>query len=188
MEELPVTHPLSLQALSCTCEREALSTPPPLWGFVLFSCSFMNFALANPQLFQRTLRQVAPDSPLQAGTVTGEPLQQAGTRGSGTRLFQGSRESTPEEVNISQGARGLGSCSGTAPRPGPSQVVAQLYTSRLSHSPEVTGPLCPPRGLILQDLTFVHLGNPDYIDGKVNFSKRWQQFNILDGMRCFQQA
>lgn len=44
------------------------------------------------------------------------------------------------------------------------------------------------RGLILQDLTFVHLGNPDYIDGKVNFSKRWQQFNILDSMRCFQQA
>lgn len=48
--------------------------------------------------------------------------------------------------------------------------------------------LHPPRGLILQDLTFVHLGNPDYIDGKVNFSKRWQQFNILDSMRCFQQA
>lgn len=48
--------------------------------------------------------------------------------------------------------------------------------------------LRPPRGLILQDLTFVHLGNPDYIDGKVNFSKRWQQFNILDSMRCFQQA
>uniref|UniRef100_A0A8C0E595 CRK SH3-binding GNRP n=1 Tax=Balaenoptera musculus TaxID=9771 RepID=A0A8C0E595_BALMU len=46
----------------------------------------------------------------------------------------------------------------------------------------------PPWGLILQDLTFVHLGNPDYIDGKVNFSKRWQQFNILDSMRCFQQA
>nr|XP_036863772.1 rap guanine nucleotide exchange factor 1 isoform X12 [Manis javanica] len=45
-----------------------------------------------------------------------------------------------------------------------------------------------PRGLILQDLTFVHLGNPDHIDGKVNFSKRWQQFNILDSMRCFQQA
>lgn len=51
-----------------------------------------------------------------------------------------------------------------------------------------TASLCPPRGLILQDLTFVHLGNPDYIDGKVNFSKRWQQFNILDSMRCFQQA
>lgn len=44
------------------------------------------------------------------------------------------------------------------------------------------------RGLILQDLTFVHLGNPDLIDGKVNFSKRWQQFNILDSMRRFQQV
>ncbi|MGH0157648.1 UNVERIFIED_CONTAM: hypothetical protein FKN15_034052 [Acipenser sinensis] len=43
-------------------------------------------------------------------------------------------------------------------------------------------------GLILQDLTFVHLGNPDLIDGKVNFSKRWQQFNILDSMRRFQQV
>ncbi|KTG04151.1 hypothetical protein cypCar_00013186 [Cyprinus carpio] len=44
------------------------------------------------------------------------------------------------------------------------------------------------RGLILQDLTFVHLGNPDLIDGKINFSKRWQQFNILDTMRRFQQV
>lgn len=49
-------------------------------------------------------------------------------------------------------------------------------------------PLPSFRGLILQDLTFVHLGNPDYIDSKVNFSKRWQQFNILDSMRCFQQV
>lgn len=47
---------------------------------------------------------------------------------------------------------------------------------------------CTRRGLILQDLTFVHLGNPDFINGKVNFSKRWQQFNILDSMRRFQQV
>uniref|UniRef100_A0A8D0LBQ5 Rap guanine nucleotide exchange factor 1 n=1 Tax=Sphenodon punctatus TaxID=8508 RepID=A0A8D0LBQ5_SPHPU len=53
---------------------------------------------------------------------------------------------------------------------------------------EVDPPCIPYLGLILQDLTFVHLGNPDYIDGKVNFSKRWQQFNILDSMRCFQQV
>ncbi|KYO23323.1 rap guanine nucleotide exchange factor 1 [Alligator mississippiensis] len=53
---------------------------------------------------------------------------------------------------------------------------------------EVEPPCIPYLGLILQDLTFVHLGNPDYIDGKVNFSKRWQQFNILDSMRCFQQV
>uniref|UniRef100_A0A8C8SNN1 CRK SH3-binding GNRP n=1 Tax=Pelusios castaneus TaxID=367368 RepID=A0A8C8SNN1_9SAUR len=53
---------------------------------------------------------------------------------------------------------------------------------------EVESPCIPYLGLILQDLTFVHLGNPDYIDGKVNFSKRWQQFNILDSMRRFQQV
>nr|KAF6277221.1 Rap guanine nucleotide exchange factor 1 [Pipistrellus kuhlii] len=61
----------------------------------------------------------------------------------------------------------------------------RAYRAALS---EVEPPCIPYLGLILQDLTFVHLGNPDYIDGKVNFSKRWQQFNILDGMRCFQQA
>uniref|UniRef100_A0A672RVJ8 CRK SH3-binding GNRP n=1 Tax=Sinocyclocheilus grahami TaxID=75366 RepID=A0A672RVJ8_SINGR len=53
---------------------------------------------------------------------------------------------------------------------------------------EVEPPCIPYLGLILQDLTFVHLGNPDFIDGKVNFSKRWQQFNILDSMRRFQQV
>nr|XP_056716017.1 rap guanine nucleotide exchange factor 1 isoform X4 [Euleptes europaea] len=53
---------------------------------------------------------------------------------------------------------------------------------------EVEPPCIPYLGLILQDLTFVHLGNPDYLEGKVNFSKRWQQFNILDSMRRFQQV
>ncbi|XP_067868420.1 rap guanine nucleotide exchange factor 1-like isoform X1 [Heterodontus francisci] len=53
---------------------------------------------------------------------------------------------------------------------------------------EVEPPCIPYLGLILQDLTFVHLGNPDLIDGKINFSKRWQQFNILDSMRRFQQV
>ncbi|KAM4878116.1 rap guanine nucleotide exchange factor 1 isoform 6-T6 [Thomomys bottae] len=61
----------------------------------------------------------------------------------------------------------------------------RAYRAALS---EVDPPCIPYLGLILQDLTFVHLGNPDFIDGKVNFSKRWQQFNILDSMRCFQQA
>uniref|UniRef100_H0W605 CRK SH3-binding GNRP n=1 Tax=Cavia porcellus TaxID=10141 RepID=H0W605_CAVPO len=61
----------------------------------------------------------------------------------------------------------------------------RAYRAALS---EVEPPCIPYLGLILQDLTFVHLGNPDYVDGKVNFSKRWQQFNILDSMRCFQQA
>ncbi|XP_066499817.1 rap guanine nucleotide exchange factor 1 isoform X1 [Hoplias malabaricus] len=53
---------------------------------------------------------------------------------------------------------------------------------------EVEPPCIPYLGLILQDLTFVHLGNPDFFKGKVNFSKRWQQFNILDSMRRFQQV
>lgn len=53
---------------------------------------------------------------------------------------------------------------------------------------DVEPPCIPYLGLILQDLTFVHLGNPDFFKGKVNFSKRWQQFNILDSMRRFQQV
>ena len=40
-------------------------------------------------------------------------------------------------------------------------------------------------GLILSDLTFVHIGNTDYLqDGRtVNFWKRWQQFTILHKLR-----
>lgn len=101
----------------------------------MFSCSFVNFALGNPQLFQLPLQQVVPDSPLQARTVTGGPLQQAGNGASGTQLSQGSRASMPEEANTSQGARGLGSCSGTAPRPGPGQAVAPLV-AQLTQPPE----------------------------------------------------
>jgi len=41
-------------------------------------------------------------------------------------------------------------------------------------------------GLVLQDLTFVHIGNPDRLpDGRINFTKCWQMFNILDHMRRF---
>uniref|UniRef100_A0A671N8U3 CRK SH3-binding GNRP n=1 Tax=Sinocyclocheilus anshuiensis TaxID=1608454 RepID=A0A671N8U3_9TELE len=60
----------------------------------------------------------------------------------------------------------------------------------LSRSSPLKSTFCIPYhiGLILQDLTFVHLGNPDLIDRKINFSKRWQQFNILDTMRRFQQV
>lgn len=43
-------------------------------------------------------------------------------------------------------------------------------------------------GLILQDLTFVDIGNNELMaDGNVNFSKRWQQFNILDNMKRFKK-
>jgi len=41
-------------------------------------------------------------------------------------------------------------------------------------------------GLVLQDLTFVHIGNPDRLpDGRINFTKCWQMFTILDHMRRF---
>ena len=44
-------------------------------------------------------------------------------------------------------------------------------------------------GIILQDLTFVHIGNPDNLsEGCINFSKRWQQFGILDNMKRFKAA
>ncbi len=40
------------------------------------------------------------------------------------------------------------------------------------------------RGLVLQDLTFVHIGNPDFLqDGKVNWVKRLQQWVILEPIR-----
>ena len=49
-------------------------------------------------------------------------------------------------------------------------------------------PCIPYLGLILTDITFVHLGNPHELpDGKVNFVKRWQQFNILDSVRRFKE-
>lgn len=60
----------------------------------------------------------------------------------------------------------------------------------ISHGIPVSLSNCLSRGLILQDLTFVHLGNPDMLmtpqGSKVNFSKRWQQFNILDTLRSYQ--
>uniref|UniRef100_A0A5S6QUE2 Ras-GEF domain-containing protein n=1 Tax=Trichuris muris TaxID=70415 RepID=A0A5S6QUE2_TRIMR len=53
-------------------------------------------------------------------------------------------------------------------------------------------PCLPYLGLILQDLTFVHVGNPDYLQQNenltakvINFTKRWQQFMILDNVRRF---
>lgn len=53
---------------------------------------------------------------------------------------------------------------------------------------DTTPPCIPYIGLILQDLTFVHVGNTDYIsDAIVNFSKCWQQFHILEPMRCFKK-
>ncbi|XP_073834083.1 C3G guanyl-nucleotide exchange factor isoform X3 [Musca autumnalis] len=55
---------------------------------------------------------------------------------------------------------------------------------------EETSPPCIPYiGLVLQDLTFVHVGNPDYLkDGVVNFSKRWQQYKIIVNMKRFKKC
>ncbi|XP_076805839.1 uncharacterized protein LOC143449498 isoform X2 [Clavelina lepadiformis] len=54
---------------------------------------------------------------------------------------------------------------------------------------EASQPCIPYLGLILQDLTFIHLGNQDELaPGIINFRKRWQQFNILDTMRRFKQS
>jgi len=52
---------------------------------------------------------------------------------------------------------------------------------------EANPPCIPYIGLVLQDLTFVQIGNPDLLDGKINFAKRWQQFNILDNLRRFKK-
>ena len=49
-------------------------------------------------------------------------------------------------------------------------------------------PCIPHIGLILQDLTILHIANPDYLpSGNCNFWKRWQQFNILERVRCFRR-
>jgi len=42
---------------------------------------------------------------------------------------------------------------------------------------------------VLQDLTFVHIGNNDLLpEGSINFSKRWQQFNIVENMKRFKKG
>jgi hypothetical protein len=42
------------------------------------------------------------------------------------------------------------------------------------------------RGLILQDLTILHIANPDFLpSGNCNFWKRKQQFNNMEKLRYF---
>ncbi|KAI5642538.1 rasGEF domain-containing protein [Phthorimaea operculella] len=53
---------------------------------------------------------------------------------------------------------------------------------------ETQPPCIPYIGLVLQDLTFVHIGNPDLLpDGSINFTKRWQQYHIMENMKRFQK-
>ncbi|KAK7076346.1 Rap guanine nucleotide exchange factor 1, partial [Halocaridina rubra] len=67
-----------------------------------------------------------------------------------------------------------------------SSCAFRAYRQALS---ETSPPCIPYIGLILQDLTFVDIGNNHLIsDGIVNFSKRWQQFNILDNMKRFKKC
>ncbi|XP_038111584.1 guanine nucleotide-releasing factor 2 isoform X2 [Culex quinquefasciatus] len=54
---------------------------------------------------------------------------------------------------------------------------------------ETNPPCIPYIGLVLQDLTFVHIGNPDTLqDGSINFSKRWQQYHIVVNMKRFKKG
>ncbi|KAI4497062.1 hypothetical protein M0802_007808 [Mischocyttarus mexicanus] len=54
---------------------------------------------------------------------------------------------------------------------------------------ETQPPCIPYIGLVLQDLTFVHIGNSDLLpDSTINFSKRWQQFNIVENMKRFKKG
>ncbi|XP_062700338.1 guanine nucleotide-releasing factor 2 isoform X4 [Aedes albopictus] len=54
---------------------------------------------------------------------------------------------------------------------------------------ETNPPCIPYIGLVLQDLTFVHIGNPDLLqDGSINFSKRWQQYHIVVNMKRFKKG
>ncbi|KAJ8920408.1 hypothetical protein NQ315_005274, partial [Exocentrus adspersus] len=54
---------------------------------------------------------------------------------------------------------------------------------------ETQPPCIPYIGLVLQDLTFVHIGNSNLLpNGTINFSKRWQQFNIVENMKKFKKA
>jgi Rap guanine nucleotide exchange factor 1 len=53
---------------------------------------------------------------------------------------------------------------------------------------ETNPPCIPYIGLVLQDLTFVHEGNPDLLaDNYINFTKRWQQYNIVVNMKRFKK-
>ncbi|XP_060526195.1 guanine nucleotide-releasing factor 2 isoform X2 [Cylas formicarius] len=53
---------------------------------------------------------------------------------------------------------------------------------------ETLPPCIPYIGLVLQDLTFVHIGNSNLLpDGTINFSKRWQQYNIVENMKKFKK-
>ncbi|ULT82379.1 hypothetical protein L3Y34_011973 [Caenorhabditis briggsae] len=69
--------------------------------------------------------------------------------------------------------------------------TAQSYKNYRALLQTAKPPCVPYIGIILQDLTFVHAGNPDTIPtdrchgakNMINFLKRWNQFAILDSIR-----
>uniref|UniRef100_A0A8R1HR26 Ras-GEF domain-containing protein n=2 Tax=Caenorhabditis japonica TaxID=281687 RepID=A0A8R1HR26_CAEJA len=69
--------------------------------------------------------------------------------------------------------------------------TAQSYKNYRALLQTAKPPCVPYIGIILQDLTFVHAGNPDAIPSDrchgaknmINFLKRWNQFAILDSIR-----
>ncbi|CCD70386.1 Rap guanine nucleotide exchange factor 1 [Caenorhabditis elegans] len=69
--------------------------------------------------------------------------------------------------------------------------TAQSYKNYRALLQTAKPPCVPYIGIILQDLTFVHAGNPDTIPSDrchgaknmINFLKRWNQFAILDSIR-----
>ena len=59
----------------------------------------------------------------------------------------------------------------------------RIYRAALA---EVKPPCIPYLGLILQDVTFTYMGNKDELpDGKVNFYKCWQLFQMLEEFKKF---
>jgi len=67
-----------------------------------------------------------------------------------------------------------------------SQSSFKTYRETLA---EAKPPCIPYLGLILTDITFIHLGNPQNLpDGKVNFVKRWNQYNLLESVRRFKES
>lgn len=59
----------------------------------------------------------------------------------------------------------------------------RIYRKALA---EAKPPCIPYLGLILQDVTFTYMGNKDELpDGKVNFYKCWQLFQMLEEFKKF---
>ncbi|KAJ3452408.1 ras guanine nucleotide exchange factor i-related [Anaeramoeba flamelloides] len=52
----------------------------------------------------------------------------------------------------------------------------------------ITPPCIPYLGIFLTDLTFIEDGNPDYINGLINFTKRKLNYRVIEKIKKFQKA